>query len=60
MEANWLQKRQIPLLLPKAKLLDRYKKEFVGVLQTSELWSQLANTIGTEAGENRYFAPTLR
>lgn len=38
----------------------RYEKEFVHILQTSELWSQLANTFGTEAGEKRYSAPTLR
>lgn len=38
----------------------RYEKEFVHILQTSELWSQLAKTFGTEAGEKRCPAPTLR
>lgn len=38
----------------------RYEKEFVHILQTSELRSQLANAFGTEADEKRSSAPTLR
>lgn len=38
----------------------RYGEEFVHILQTSELWSQLANTYGTEAGEKMNSAPALR
>lgn len=36
----------------------RYEKEFTHVLQTSELWSQMANTSGTETSERRYSVPT--
>lgn len=31
----------------------KYGKEFVHILQTSEVWSQLANTFGREVNEKR-------
>lgn len=38
----------------------RYEKEFSHILQTSELWSQLAKTFGIDSGEEINYAPMLR